>query len=1280
VVSHLPDGASWRASICVPLLVLATAGLAYGQGGAGQPSAEARLTGRIDESRLTTLKGTTHRLAQSRFDKGVASDTLRLDRMQLVLMRSAGQEADVETLLEGQQDAHSLDYHKWLTPEEFGRRFGVAESDVAVVVAWLKSHGFQVNSLGKGRTVIEFSGVAAQIKSAFHTEIHKYVIGGEEHWANASDQQIPEALAGVVAGVAALHDFKARPLAKVGGKVPATKRGEVAQPDVTYGSLYGIGPADFATIYNVNPLYQAGINGAGSTIGVIGVNWIQLTDIENFQNVFGLPLLTSVQIAVNGSPLDTWFSGDEDDAEGVLDVSWALGVAPGANIVFIVSPSSGLADALALSEQYAVDNNAADVLTESFSYCEADMTAAQVQQANSIREQAAAQGVTWMVASGDSGPYCEDSGLTAAEIGPRTPNGLASSPYVVAVGGTEFASATDTSEFWASTQNPATLSSVLSYLPEVVWNDFCLPSVCGSTYSYGGSSGGGASALFAKPPWQAGVAGIPADGMRDTPDVSLIASERYFPLLVCYEGSCSTSPPEFRVAGGTSVSTPAFAGMMALVIQKTGSRQGQANYVLYKLAAAEQYSQCIAYNPSSVTQFPASSCVFNDITTGTSAVPGEENYGAASAIYAAAAGYDLATGLGSLNAANLVDQWNSVARRATSTTLTATRTTFEHGSSVAIQVSVAPQNGSGTPTGDVALMNPSAPFSGVFPLRNGTASFTTSALPGGTYNLTASYSGDGTFAASTSGPVALTVSPEASVISGGFVASLDQPNIYYSGGPYGATGVTQRAHVAGVSGQGTPTGVVEFDASDASQGLNSIYDTAKINSAGDSNDHTANPLPVGVWYVYEKYQGDNSFLPSVSPLQLVRVTPGPTVISVTPNVGTVAAGEAVTLTATVEGQGEAAGSSLYPLGVVTFFANGQALPPSAVVSWSSAELTASLQAKLPVGVNTITATYSGDPNHLGSATERGAKMTVVNGPLACQVGEFTASPNPIRYYDQAGVTTLTVISTCDFDIRVGSPSGQLLTSGSANFPVGPIFTAATGAWVTDGMTFYLQAKGNTTPEGTLQTLTVGVLAGSAPCVVYGFSAAPSPIITTSPLGATTIGGYASCGFDIRVGSPGGTLFTGGNPDGNGGYSVAAATGNWVSNGMQFFMQTAGNTKGQGTLASFSVPVVSTSPLCEVSQFSVSPMRILLTPGEAPIAYLTVAAGCAFDVRYGSPGGSVVVSGSGYWNDEVQPFTVGPTAYYLQVSGDTTPAGTLAKVVVVVDPVTHSVPPPGGGRR
>jgi hypothetical protein len=1223
---------------------------------------------RVDESRLTTLKGSTHRLAQSRFDKGVAPDTLRLDGMQLVLTRSAGQEADLKALLEAQQDAHSSDYHSWLTPEEFGKRFGVAESDIAVVVSWLKSHSFHVDKVGKGGTVVQFSGIAGQVKNAFHTEIHKYVIGEEEHWANASDQQIPEALAGVVAGVAVLHDFKAKPLIRVGGKIAAVRDTASPRPKYDFSpGVYALAPADFATIYNLNPLYTAGIDGTGVVIGVIGVDGVESDDVQSFQAAFGLPSRAPTIVTNGIAPVD-W---DSANLEGTLDVEWSGAVAPGASILYISSPDNSILDALALSEQYAVDDNAEDVLTESYGICEADMTAAQAQQTEAVREQAAAQGVTWLVSSGDTGPYCDDHGFTSADIGTLTVNGLASSPYVVAVGGTEFSSATNTSAFWAPSNNATTSGSAKSYLPEIVWNDSCTPAACGDNANIG-ASGGGASALFDKPSWQAGVPGIPTDGKRDMPDVSLTASAYEDPYLICYNLACQIfGQTSFLAIGGTSASAPTFAGMMALLVQKEKSRQGAVNSVLYRLAAAERYSECVAYDAALVTQLPASSCVFNDVTTGNNAVPGEPNYGLPSALYQAGSGYDQATGLGSVNAANLINRWSSIALHPTTTTLTAAPAKFEHGSPVTIQVSVAPQSGGGVPTGDVALVTPAGPYAGVYPLVNGVANFVTSSLPGGTYNLTARYSGDGTFAASTSAAVPLNITPEPVNVSGGYFVSTQDPSAFYLGGPYATADVSLRANVTGRSGQGVPTGNVSIFVT-APSAANNVNGVLTINSRGEAVDPNPGILGVGTWQVLANYDGDASFQPGSASSPLVAITRAPTTLWVTPSADIIVAGQQTCLTATVGFPGQVA-TGLPLAGTVTLFANGQQLgqPLPPFGNYATCPT-------LPLGANIVTATFSGDSNYLPSSTDVGVTVNVVSVAPPCAVNEFIANPNPVFYGDPAGTTTLSLYSPCAFDIRVGSPSGTLVVSGPANPLL--VFKITVGPSITNGTTFYLQEAGNTTPQGTLQTIVMSVISTPPPCLVYGFSASPNPVVTASPPGVTTIFGYASCAFDIRIGGPGGKLFTSGSADGNGGFTVSAATGNWVSNGMQFFMQQAGNTTPQGTLGSLAVPVVPTLPLCDVTQFSASPTMVFPLEAETPTVQLTAVAGCAFDIRIGSPSGLLYGSAIGNLTEEVYPSVIGPSAYYLQLSGNTTSAGTLGEVVVIALPVNHSLPPPGDGPR
>ncbi len=617
-----------------------------------------RITQAVDEADTLTLPHSTHPLARPEFDRGAAPSALPMLRMHLVLKRSAQQQAALTKLLADQQDKTSPDYHHWLTPDEFGQRFGPAIQDLQTITGWLGSHGFQVAEPSRGRTVIEFSGTAAQVQEAFHTPIHKFVVSGEEHWANASEVKIPAALASVVAGVATLHNFTARPqIATSGIRIPAVYQPGSARPLVMLSDgTNALGPADYAVIYNIDPLYQSAINGAGMTIAVVGRTNINLQDIVSFRSVFNLPN-NPPQVIVNGS--DPGDLGGGEEYEAVLDISWSGAVAPGATVKLVVSASTNSSDGVDLSEQYIVDNNLADVMTESFGDCEANYTQAQAAQISSLAEQAAAEGISYFVSAGDAGSAgCDNFDTETSATGPVSVNILASTPYTTAVGGTQFNENGNNSAYWSS-GNGAGYVSALSYIPEDVWNQNCYGisyGTCGSSSILAG--GGGVSVLFPKPSWQTGVPGIPQDGARDVPDVALTASGHDF-YLMCIDGSCTpNSQGAIQFAGvyGTSAAAPSFAGIMALVDQKTGSRQGLANVVLYGLAASENASACNASNTSGL---PAGTCIFNDVTIGTNAVPGEANYNTPSETYIAGSGYDLASGLGSVNATNLVNQWTT---------------------------------------------------------------------------------------------------------------------------------------------------------------------------------------------------------------------------------------------------------------------------------------------------------------------------------------------------------------------------------------------------------------------------------------------------------------------------------------------------------------------------------------------------------------------------------------------------------------------------------------------
>ena len=881
------------------LAFLSPAALAQQSSVPEQAVTQPLITQAIDESKLTVLTGNTHPLARTLFDLGTAPATLPMSRMQLVLKRSAAQEFALRTLLDNQQEKHSANYHKWLAPEEFGKQFGPTDGDIQIITAWLQSHGFQVGTT-KGRTVLEFSGSASQVQEAFHTAIHRYVVNGEEHWANASDPAIPTALAPAVAGVLTLHNFLKKPALRMlpqpfAGKIQPGKRPALTFSDGTHG----MAPADFATIYNSASLLietPTAINGTGVTIAVVARSNLYSVDspaedITDFRSseVFDL-VPGSFNVVLNGP--DPGDLGGGDEAEATLDASWSGAVAPGANIDFVVSASTNTADGTDLSEIYIVENNLADVMTESFSSCEGVTTTTEAAATSLLAEQAAAQGITYFVSTGDSGAEgCDDPDTETVATQPISVNVLASTPFTVAVGGTLFNDTADPTKYWAATNTNQ--ESALSYIPEDVWNDSCLASSSTCSGANIAAGGGGASTFFAKPSWQAGVTGIINDNARDLPDVSLNA-DPHDGYVICLEASCvpdSSGNFSIYLVGGTSASAPSFAGIMALVDQQVaagggGTRQGQANYILYKLAEADD-ATLSACNGSNTLGLPASTCNFNDVTVGNNAVPGEVNYGLTTAQYQATSGYDLATGLGSVNISNLVNKWSTVTFQASTTTLGLTPAAITHGQAVTAAITVAPSTTTGTPptpTGDVSLIAQTGPspsaqtFVGEWTLASGLVNQPTNYLPGGSYSVSAHYAGDGTYGGSDSPAVPVTVTAEGSTTTLSvltFDSAGDQFN--FTGGPFGSF-VYLRADVAGLSGHGTPTGSVTFsDTFGALNGGNSY--ALNSGDALQSGAYAATPNGVlfdtGSHVITASYPGDASFNASSSAAApSFSITPG----------------------------------------------------------------------------------------------------------------------------------------------------------------------------------------------------------------------------------------------------------------------------------------------------------------------------------------------------------------------------------------------------------------------
>jgi pseudomonalisin len=653
-----------------------------------------RVAGFIDEDRRVVLHGNRYPLAVQQYDLGAVEPEYRMERMVLTLQPDAGQQAALAQLIDEQNNPESPYYHQWLTPGEFSRRFGVSEEDAAKTTAWLESHGFAIEEVAPGSLSITFSGTAVQVESAFHTQIHTYQIGAEVHHANAGDPEIPAALAEVVGGIISLHDFQSH-TENTGARLPARR---LPTTEFTSGGSYYLAPADFATIYNVNPVYQQAITGSGQAIAVVARSNINISDVAQFRSAFGLPA-NNPQIIVNGTDPGVLSSSEETEAD--LDVEWAGAVAKAAAIKFVVSKSTNSTDGANLSAQYIVNHNLAPVMTMSFGECEAALGSSGNSFLNNLWQQAAAQGITVFVSSGDSGAAgCDSASATRATQGLAV-NGMCSTPYNVCVGGTEFADS-NASLYWSNSNAPETQASALSYIPEVAWNASGPGAGLWAT-------GGGASGIYSQPEWQSGT-GVAANGKRNVPDVSLTAAG--------HDGYLIFQNGQLYVVGGTSASTPSFAGLMALVVQSTAARQGNANSAFYSLATQQR-----AGGPA----------VFHDIVTGNNSVPGQTGF-------TAAVGYDQTTGLGSVNAAILIDNWSD-----------ATATPAFQASASANILSLAAR------ATDSILIKVSV--SGGF---NAPVSFSVSGLPGG---VTASFK-PASLAAPGAGASTLTLSAASSARSG----------------------------------------------------------------------------------------------------------------------------------------------------------------------------------------------------------------------------------------------------------------------------------------------------------------------------------------------------------------------------------------------------------------------------------------------------------------------------------------------------------------------------------
>jgi len=966
--------------------------------GSLSPGAQAQRS--INDADRVTLHGNTHPLARVEFDRGSARAAMPMNNMILVLSVRPDAQAQLSQLLAEQQDPKSPNYHQWLAPAEFGLRFGPTDQDIADASNWLKRFGFRIEQVANSRMWINFSGNVQQVERAFQTNIRQFEVNGKMHHANASDPTIPRALTGLVQGVASLHDFVKHPNSTV-NQLP---------PDFTAGNGANfMAPADFATIYNLTSLYGAApaIDGTGQTIAIVGRTNINLADVQFFRSFFGLPVNDPVLI-LNGP--DPGNLGGAEETEADLDVEWSGAVARNATIDFVISQTTATTDGVDLSAQFIVNNNLANVMSTSFGACEAALGAAENSFWNALWAQAAAQGITAFVSSGDSGAAGCDPASATIGTGLGV-NGLSSTPNNISVGGTQFNEGTGT--FWAPTNDPTTQASVLSYIPEIAWNES--GNVTGGSGLF--STGGGASIIYPKPAFQAGP-GVPADGARDIPDVALSSASHDGYLII--QGHTATTTGLLAV-GGTSAASPSFAGIMALVVQKTGTAQGNANPVLYSMAQ---------------NQFAGGTAVYHDTTSGDNSVPGVTGF-------TAGLGYDQATGWGSVDAANLVNLWNNNATPDFTLAATPASASVNQGFTANYTVTQTAIGGfsnnvtftiSGLPADAVATFTPaSLAGSGTSVLVISTAATT----PAGTYPLTITGT-DGVLTHTASITLVVTT-PDFTLTA----APASQTIVLGGSASYTATVVALNGYA----------GTVSLSVSGLPAGASATFTPASVTASGIATlaiATTTGVTPTGNFLL--TITGTDGVLTHTADVAL-SITDF--ALAATPASETIVKGNTATYTATVTAINGYTGTVSLSLA---------GLPPFSTATFTPASLTGSGTSTLTIATtsNTPAAIYPLTITATDGTATHSVSLTLEVDP----VGNFSLTVSPASQSVIQG-------QNIGYGITVGSSGGfkEVVVLTLSGLPVGATGTISPNSVVGSGIVSLSIVTSTSTPAGSY-TLTV----------------------------------------------------------------------------------------------------------------------------------------------------------------------------------------------------------------
>jgi hypothetical protein len=1104
-----------------------------------------RITQELASGAMETVPGTVPPLMRRATDLGAVNADMQLESMTLDIGLSAQQQVDINTLMTAQQDPKSPQYHQWLTQEEYGTRFGLTESDMSTVTGWLTSQGFTVKNVAPSRNAITFSGKAWQVESTFNTQLHKYQLGTETHFANATELSLPAGLATVVSNVRGLSNFRPKPQS-------ITKS---SNPDFTSSTTgtHILSPGDWATIYNVTPIYTAGYTGSGMHIGIAGQTYIPQSDIDAFRTAAGLGA-TQLNMVCISTTNCTGTAGENfnDIPEADVDVEWAGGIAKNATVDFIYAsgadPNLGAIDALIYAiTTYQVNGKVVPVLSMSYANCEPDIGTAAANAYEPYFEQASTQGQTIMNSAGDQGAAACDYNVTVSTQGLAV-NWPGSSPNVTAVGGTEFSadggSAAKVTTYWNYSSTSDIISSALQYIPETAWND------TGGAFA---SGGGGVSTIFAMPSWQWAPSNFAGTNMRFVPDVAFSASADHDGYLTCTSGSCingtfRSSSGYLTSYGGTSCGSPSFAGMVLLLAQKYGNL-GNINPTLYGLAKTPAIY----------------ATAFNDITTGNNLQPCSTGTGCSNGHvgYEATTGYDLITGLGSVNGGALYTAMASAGIEVTSTTVSALPSSVIIGGTTVLTATVS--STSATPAGTVTFSIGSTTL-GTATLSSGTATLSVAATTAngfsvGSDSITAAYGGNTTFASS-NGSTSLTVAN----------LTVSTATVAASPSSVALGGTTTLAVTVGPTTTKTPTGSVTFSIGTTTLGTVVLSGgTATLSNVTVS---TADGFSVGSDTITASYSGNATFAASAGSTALT-VTTDPTTITVSATPGSVMLGGATKLTASVSSStaGAITGTVTFTIGATTL---GTASVSNGTATLTS--ITASTSNGFSVGSDTITASYSGNASFAASAGS--GTLIVATDPTSVTVSAtpgsvtldgattLTASVSSSTVGAITGTMTFTIGSTTLGTASVSNGTGTLtsIAASAANgFSVGSdtitasysgnaTFAASAGSGTltvtADPTTITVTATpssitlgGTATLSAVLNSSTAGTIAGTVTFKVGNATIGTAPVLSgTATL--INIGVTAADGFS--VGSDSVTASYGGNSTfaastGSGTLAVAAAS-------------------------------------------------------------------------------------------------------------------------------------------